>query len=215
MSWSPPLQCPAAGATQCAIIQDASGKPTIAHSTPVPTLRPGEVLVKVMAVALKPSDYKMGAAFPCPGASVGGDFSGRVVGMMPGEELCNSDGDGGDLEANTTTTTTITRYRLRVSVGDRVCGQVHDSNPADPSTGSFAEYVRAPVDLVLRVPDTVAPAAAATMGTPLLTSCLSLWGSLRLLASPAHPVEDGGGGPVLVYGGSTATGGMAIQLLKL
>lgn len=217
MSSSPPVQCPAAGATQSAIIQDATGKPTIAHGAPVPTLRPGEVLVKVVAVALKPSDYKMGAAFPCPGASVGGDFSGRVVGMMPGEELYDSDGDGGDLEANTTTTTTTTTaaHRPRVGVGDMVCGQVHDSNPADPGTGSFAEYVRAPVDLVLRVPDAVDPAAAATMGGPLLTSCLSLWGSLGLPASPAHPVEGGDGGPVLVYGGSTATGAMAIQLLKL
>lgn len=187
---SPLPQRPLAGATQSAIVQDATGKPTIVHDVPLPTLRPGEVLVKVVAVALRPSDYKMGAAFPCPGASVGGDFSGRVVGMMPGEQL-------------------------RVGIGDMVCGQVHDSNPADPGTGSFAEYVRAPADLVLRVPDAMAPAAAAAIGTPLLTSCLSLWGSLMLPASPAHPAEGGGGGPVLVYGGSTATGSMAIQLLKL
>ncbi|KAI3394644.1 hypothetical protein diail_2454 [Diaporthe ilicicola] len=182
-----------------AIIQDATGKPTIVQDAPVPALRPGDVLVKVVAVALKPSDYKMGAAFPCPGASVGGDFAGRVVDMMPGDD----DGDA---------------RNGRLRVGDMVCGQVHDSNPADPGTGSFAEYVRAPADLVLRVPDGVAPFRAATVGTPLLTSCLSLWGSaLGLSASPAHPAAEGGGlgSPVLVYGGSTATGSMAIQLLKL
>ncbi|KAK2613264.1 hypothetical protein N8I77_000187 [Diaporthe amygdali] len=189
------------GPTQWAIVQDATGKPTIVTAAPVPVLRPGDVLVKTTAVALKPSDYKMGAAFPSPGANVGGDFAGRVVDILPG-----AGDDGGDLG-------TAKRQRLRV--GDLVCGQVHDSNPADPGTGSFAEYVRAPADLVLRVPDSITPARAATLGTPLLTSCLALWGSLRLPASPASPAKDADPVPVLVYGGSTATGTMAIQLLKL
>lgn len=102
-----------------------------------------------------------------------------------------------------------------MSLGDIVCGQAHHSNPADQGTGSFAKYVRARVDLVLRVPDAVAPTAAATMGTQLPTSCLSLWGSPWLPASFAQPVEGGGGGPVLVYGGSTTEGSLAIQLLRL
>lgn len=178
-------------AVQRAILQGPAGQPTIVDNVPVPDLHPGTILVKTAAVSLNPVDYKMGRAFPSPGAVVGTDFVGQIVDMMAAK----------DCEGST------------LRVGDMVCGSVHGSNPDDHTTGSFAQYVLAPADLVLRVPDGFPLDRAATLGTPVLTSCMSLWISLAITALPESPVTDAA--PVLVYGGSTACGTMAIQLLKM
>lgn len=164
------------------------------RDAPVPALKGGTVLIKTVAVALNPSDYKMGKAFPTPGAVIGMDFSGSVVAIHP--------------HTNT-----------NLKVGDSVCGIVHGSNPAEPSCGSFAEYIAAPVEYVLRVPDTLPLKEASGLGCALLTSAVALWSpdALALTVSPKSPasVSEAANRPVLVYGGSTASGTMAIQLLKL
>lgn len=102
-----------------------------------------------------------------------------------------------------------------LSIGQLVCGMVHGSNPGDPSNGAFAEYVRARPEFVLRVPPGLAPERAAALPSGLATNLLSLWhpDALALKAGPNAPAEKPI--PVLVYGGSTATGTMAIQLLRL
>ncbi|KAI1457379.1 zinc-binding dehydrogenase family oxidoreductase [Annulohypoxylon moriforme] len=175
---------------QRAITQDANGKPKLADAVVVPPLQQGSVLVKTVAVALNPSDYKMGAAFPVKDAIIGFDFAGIV----------HSVGDGAE---------------SLFQPGDRVCGAVHGSNPAEPGNGAFAEYVRVQAGLLLRIPESLDWAGAATLGTGLATSLLAFWGpgALGLPASPDNPAADPL--PVLVYGGSTATGMLAIQLLKL
>ncbi|KAK8068345.1 polyketide synthase enoylreductase [Apiospora saccharicola] len=139
----------------------------------------------------------MGVAFPTPGAVIGMDFVGRVIKKMTMEYV----GEGENC----------------VHVGDLVCGMVHGSNPSDPTTGAFAEYVRAATSLLLRVPDGYSLETAASLGTPLLTSCLALWTSLSLPLPGETPLpsNDGPTPPVLVYGGSTACGTMAIQLLRI
>ncbi|KAI0179685.1 putative zinc-binding dehydrogenase family oxidoreductase [Hypoxylon sp. FL1284] len=181
-------------AYQRAITQDADGRPQLAERVAVPPLLPGTVLVKTVAVALNPSDYKMGAAFPTPDAIVGLDFAGTVVAAYAGEESDDA---------------------ARFAPGDRVCGAVHGSNPAEPNNGAFAAYVRAPAELLLRVPEGMDWAGAATLGTGLATAVLALWGdsALALAATPDTTAADPL--PVLVYGGSTATGSLAVQLLRL
>ena len=64
---------------QSAIVEDDHGRLVLSTDRPVPKLRPGTVLVKTTAVALNPSDYKIGAAFPSRGAIVGMDFSGHIA----------------------------------------------------------------------------------------------------------------------------------------
>ncbi|RYP05819.1 hypothetical protein DL764_003530 [Monosporascus ibericus] len=131
----------------------------------------------------------MSAFHPSPGAIIGNDFAGAVA------EIADE---------------TITELR----VGDVVLGTVHGSNPADRSNGAFAEYVRAPADLVLGVPKYLAVEEAVTLGLSLSTSVCALWaGGLGLDATPGTPATDPQ--PVLVYGASTATGAMAVQLLRL
>lgn len=151
-------------------------------------------MIKTTAVALNPSDHKMGAYFPTPGAVVGMDFAGTVVALHP------------SLPSNP----------RNINVGDRVCGIVHGSNPARLEDGAFALYIRARPELLLRVPASVPLEHAATLCTGLSTNLLALWDpeeGLALTATPDQPAPSPF--PVLVYGGSTATGTLAVQLLRL
>ena len=176
-----------------AIIQGTCGQLIISNGIPVPEVVAGTVLIKTLAVALMPADYKMRLAFPTPGVVVGMDFVGRVA------KLFN---DG----------------RNQLSVGDTVCGAVPGSVPGQPWNGAFATYILAPADLVIRVPAHMPPLLTVSMGTPLLTCSMSLWGSLSSLGlkgTPANPASLVDSKVVLVYGGSSACGTMAIQLLKL
>ncbi|KAH7118647.1 zinc-binding dehydrogenase [Dactylonectria estremocensis] len=181
-------------ASQQAVIQNADGECIIVQDARVPKLRSGNILVKTMAVALNPTDFKMGSAFPVPGAIVGIDYVGEVI-LIDDQAA---------------------RVRPDLRVGDFVCGGVHGNNPADLDSGCFAEYVTAPADLVLRAPADVPLAQAAALGTGLTTACMVLnsFGidfDVALSASPTSGAEA----PVLIYGASTASGTMAIQLLKL
>jgi NADPH:quinone reductase-like Zn-dependent oxidoreductase len=118
------------------------------------------------------------------------DFAGTVVSIADGTET-------------------------QLKPGDAVFGGMHGSNPAAPDTGAFSEYLRADPGLLLRKPDSLEAEDAATFGTAISTCLLALWSkdSLGLEVTPENlstvPL------PVLVYGGSTATGTIAIQLLKL
>ncbi|KAI1848514.1 hypothetical protein JX265_013797 [Neoarthrinium moseri] len=175
--------------SQTVILQDAEGNPQICDGVPLPELVPGSLLVRVKAVALNPCDYKMGATFPSPGSIVGNDFAGTVVRIH-------------------------TATKTHIGMGDIVCGTVHGSNPAEHTNGAFAQYVRAPADLVLRVPIDLCIEQAATIGLGLTTAIVSLWeGGLRIGVSPTAPAATPF--PVLVYGASTSAGTMALQLLRL
>lgn len=181
---------------QTAIVQDEHGHPILNHDSPVPPLRDGCVLVKTVAVALNPSDYKMGVAFPSPGATIGTDFAGYIVAIHA-----------------------TVAASSQLSIGDAVCGISHGSNPSDHESGAFGQFVLAQADLLLRINEAWLPLSeAAALGTALFTACAALWGSLSLPAKPRlelslHEGDDGL--PVLVYGASTASGSMAVQLLSL
>lgn len=179
---------------QRAVVEDEAGQPIFAHDALVPRLQPKTLLVKTTAVAINPSDYKIGTNCPAPGAIMGMDFVGKIVQM--------------DAEA--------AELRPDLAVGDRVCGFVPGSNPAHPDNGSFAEYLRAHAELVYRVPDGMGDGEAATMGVATATAALALWHSLALPATPEAPLDSEARAPVhvLVYGASTASGTMILQLLR-
>jgi NADPH:quinone reductase-like Zn-dependent oxidoreductase len=188
---------------QCAIQQGDDGRPRFVNEAAIPSLPPGFVLVKTIAVALNPSDHKIMKNFPIQGAYIGADFSGTVVQIANGTD----EGPGtGSLK-----------------VGTMVCGAAFGFAPMHrKANGAFAEYVRARADLLLILHETsnldLQPRLlqAATLGTAISTCLLALWSSeaLGLLGTPDKPTISEKPEPVLVYGGSTATGTIALQLLK-
>lgn len=82
-----------------------------------------------------------------------------------------------------------------------------------PQSGAFAEYVTVDGGMTLKLPDDMSFEVGAGMPLRIATSAMALFHSLRLpsslLEKPAEEPFD-----VLVYGGATSTGTMAIQLLK-
>lgn len=103
--------------------------------------------------------------------------------------------------------------------GDRVAGFVHGCNLVRPESGAFAEYVLAKGDIQFRIPDFMSFEAASTLGVGLTTVGQNLYQYLQLPSPRRKPLIDGcpSDGPpetILIYGGATATGSLAIQLAK-
>ncbi|GAW27343.1 putative alcohol dehydrogenase -like domain-containing protein [Rosellinia necatrix] len=197
---------------QTAIIQsgDAAGTSstdlTISHAVPTPVLTSShDVLVRVLAVALNPTDHKMPAHFPSPGNRVGCDFCGIVV-------------------QHQNPATPLPQF-TPLKPGTRVCGGLfpYGRQTGDHATcGAFAQFVVADSRLLIRVPDAWSDLEAAALGGIGWTTAglaLSDPDALNLAGLPSRPAgpapEEGGPVPVLVYGAAAATGTMACQLLAL
>lgn len=180
--------------TQTAVIHSsasASGLPlTVSNSSPVPNIpSPHHVLVRVLAVALNPTDYKMATYYLAPNNATGCDFCGIV-------ELAGAS--------------------AALAVGTRVCSSVFPYGSHNLDNGAFAQWVVADARHMLSIPDSWSDTQAAALGAiGWMTAAMALWDpeALGLTGLPSQPVEKPV--PVLVYGGATATGLMAIQMLKL
>ncbi|MCJ1245266.1 hypothetical protein MMC30_002469 [Trapelia coarctata] len=185
---------------QTALLVASAGTYALSHTQPLPPLDPTTVLVRTRAVALNPSDAKMVDFSPATGCVGGYDFAGHVVAL--GSEACT--------------------LAPHLQIGDRVCGVVFGANPGGAQVGAFAEYVAAEAGFVLRLPDDLAWEDAAGMGVAVATVGLALYHSMGLRMPEAgkgpNSEEQTRNGEVewaFVYGGSTACGTMAIQMLKL
>ena len=154
---------------------------------PIPKLRPEYILVKVHCIALNPTDWKAVDNNASKGAICGCDYSGVV------EEV------GKDVTKS-------------FKKGDRVCGMAHGSNALNHEDGAFAEYIVAKGDVQMHVPDKMSFEDAATWGVGIATVGQAMYQALEL-PLPTSPSKEAF--PVLIYGGSTATGTLAIQFAKL
>lgn len=157
------------------------------QSVPVPKLRDDYILVRTKAVALNPTDWKHVAFLTTAGARVGCDYAGIV------EEVGSKVTNG-------------------LKKGDRVAGFAHGGNEVNHDDGAFGETITAKGDLQIKIPENISFEEAATLGVGISTVGQSLYQSLEL-PLPTEPAKESF--PVLVYGGSTATGSLAIQYLKL
>lgn len=173
--------------TQKAIIVTEPKKEGLVTDRPIPKLRDDYILVKTVSVGLNPTDWKHIAYLSPPGVLVGCDYSGIV------EEV----GKG---------------VKKQFKKGDRICGFAHGANAVQPEDGSFAEYIVVKGDLQMKIPEHMSFQDAATLGVGINTVGQALYQSLKL-ALPTEPIKDAT--PILIYGGSTATGTMAIQFAKL
>ena len=163
------------------------GKEAKVVDRPLPKPRSKFVGVKVNTVALNPTDWKHIKGMNKPGLLVGCDFAGTV----------EKTGEG---------------YETKWNVGDRICGFVHGGNSLNPEDGAFAEHIVAGADLAFPIPDHWTDEQACTFPLGALTCGQGLFQELGL-ATPDKPTSSSE--PVLIYGGSTATGALGIQLLKL
>lgn len=189
--------------SQNAVIVQNEYRHVFSHSRSIPTLTPASILVKVMAVAINPVDAKLVDIHgPSLNDCVGGyDFSGYIIAI--GSEVVQQ------------------HFRIR----DRVAGIVLGNNPLRPDVGAFCEYVLADPRFLLKQRDTMSFEEGATLGVAVATAGIALYQSLELKISldrrfltskesseEFHPTQQEW---VLVIGGSTASGTMAIQMLKL
>ncbi|PWY85926.1 GroES-like protein [Aspergillus heteromorphus CBS 117.55] len=169
-----------------AIVLTTPPTPSLVLDHPFPPLRDGCIRVQVISVALNPTDWKAGHRSPA-GVAVGCDYAGIVEEVGPG----------------------VTKpFR----VGDRVCGSVFGCNPKYPAEGAFAEYGVAIADTQMAIPDRLGFQEAATLGVGIITVGQALYQSLKM-APPEAPLTQPQ--PILIYGGSSATGTLAIQYAKL
>ncbi|KAI9925440.1 hypothetical protein AWENTII_012916 [Aspergillus wentii] len=174
-------------ATQQAIIVQGPKKAALVNNAPIPKLRDDYILVKTVAVALNPTDWKHIDFIPCTGSLVGCDYSGIVEAV------------GKDVKKS---------FRK----GDRVAGLVHGCNASQHQDGSCAEYIVAKGDLQIHIPDAMSFEDAATLGVGISTVGQSLYQTFQL----PFPLETEDDPPsILIYGGSTATGSIAVQMAKM
>lgn len=176
--------------TNTAIVGLEDGSLGLRHDVPLPELEDDMLLVRNRAVALNPIDTKMVGILGTPDAVAGMDFAGEVIAIG----------------ANVKTA-------VPIRVGDRVCGAVPGMHSLTPRVGAFATVVGSPDVTTIKIPDAMSFEEGASLGSGLGTIGLALFRSLDVPGTPDSPAET----PVdvLVYGGSTATGTLAIQLLKL
>ncbi|KAF4878305.1 Trans-enoyl reductase ccsC [Colletotrichum siamense] len=182
--------------SQTAVVQSKKGFAEsslpliIAHSRPMPPdlPTPHHVLVRIEAVGLNPTDFKMTTHFFMEDNAVGCDFCGTVVDAEP---------------------------EATHQVGTRVAGAEFPYRPNNPNNGAFSEYIVVDSRHLLRVPGSMPSLQAAGLGAiGWGTAALAIADpeALNLAALPSKPAKKAQ--PVLVYGGATATGLMAIQMLK-
>ncbi|KAL4879197.1 GroES-like protein [Aspergillus karnatakaensis] len=166
----------------------ALGEGAQVKDVPIPTTTEDEVLVKVLAVALNPIDFK-GVDFLSPRNSiVGCDYAGEVVkvGTIAGR---------------------------RWKVGDRIAGFVHGG--MYPDVGAFAEYLKVDGELAWKVPEHISLGEAATYGIPAATAMLGL-SYLGIPWEDVEAGRDWGNDQpvVFIYSGGSNVGLFAIQLAK-
>ncbi|KAF3760258.1 putative zinc-binding oxidoreductase ToxD [Cryphonectria parasitica EP155] len=161
----------------------------------VPELQDDYILVRTAAVALNPTDWTTLDAAGDDGTLVGCDFAGVV-------EAVGS------------------KVTKPFKKGDRIAGFGHGGNDFNPETGAFARYIAVKGDIQMHVPDSVSFEEASTTGVGVATAGYSLYYVLNLpwpdvdnaaVAGPADTDAD----VIFIYGGSTATGTVAIQFAKL
>ncbi|KAK8849066.1 GroES-like protein [Apiospora arundinis] len=193
--------------SQTALKIKGASKVAISKNTPLPTIRSSEVLVHVACISLSPVDSKSADMSPAEGATSGTEFAGVVV--LLGNEV-NADGFR------------ASHGMKPLRIGDRVVGGIFGNNPLRRDNGAFAEYVAVPARLIWHVPADMSLTTAVALPAAIATVGLSLWQHMKLPMPDASAMLKGAAtsnkssGPwVLIHGGGTATGCMAIQVLKM
>ncbi|KNG81698.1 protein TOXD [Aspergillus nomiae NRRL 13137] len=131
--------------TQRAVVVDSPGVAALVHDRAMPKLRDDYMLVKTVAVALNPTDWKhIDNLVLESGPLVGCDYAGIVEEVGP-------------------------KVTKEFKKGDRVCGMAHGCNVSQHEDGTFAEHIVVKGDLQMKIPENLSFEDAATLGVGLIT----------------------------------------------
>ncbi|KAJ5831803.1 hypothetical protein N7474_000114 [Penicillium riverlandense] len=172
-----------------AIVKESPGQAVIT-SVPMPDVPPGYMLVQTQYVALNPADWTDIDGDEYIGCVVGLDYAGTVV--QVGKQVNRT-----------------------FEPGDRVAGISHGCNVLHPDYGGFSEYILVKADAQMKVPKTMNLEDAASMGVGVITASMGLYQQIGLPLSSLENVSNNDSEWILIYGGSSATGSLAIQFAKL
>jgi NADPH:quinone reductase len=145
---------------------------------PIPEVRRGEVRIRVRAVSFNPVDYQIREGRP---------ESNLVRSMILGRDL------SGTVDA-------VHEGVADLRVGDEVFGYVCDL----ASSGTYAEYVSVPSELIARKPASLTPEQAAAVPVAGITAGIAL-----------NKAGAGEATSVFVAGGAGGVGTFAIRLARL
>ena len=98
--------------------------------------------------------------------------------------------------------------------GDRVYAFANGIISGKPDNGSFQTYTVVPVVTTSKLPDSIDFAHGAMLPMAAATASLALFKNLGLPRPDSSSVKQGAGS-ILIWGGSSSVGSMAIQLAKL
>lgn len=167
-----------------AIVANGTGELVITTQAPLPSLEPDMLLLKNIAVAVNPVNVKLTGPMASEGATAGSNCARIIVAI------------GRD----------VPKHRFAPS--DRVCAPLPAMNPLAPNISAFSEYVGIWSDFALKVPHDMSLESAAALRISAMTISYALFRSLNIPGHPERPATKQT--MVLVYGGSTASGTMAI-----
>ncbi|KAE8130880.1 chaperonin 10-like protein [Aspergillus pseudotamarii] len=175
--------------------------PLVIKDLPIPQCAPTEVIVKVKAVATNAADWKVYEGhFPQDlpiilGCDIVGEISEvgpRVTGFNVGDKVAGY------------TQQQLTGMQSMMSTG-RVA--------SDLRHGGYQTYVPMLPRMIFKVPDSIPDEVATTFGCSFFTAATAVFRSLDF-PYPIPSSAPAGREKVLVWGGASAVGAFAIQLLK-
>jgi NADPH:quinone reductase-like Zn-dependent oxidoreductase len=184
-----------------ALILNAEEKTAEVKQVPQPLPGPGEILVKVHAIALNPIDpLYVRNPLGKSGRIVGSDFSGTVAAL------------GKDTPST-------------VQIGQRVAGFLQGACSVNERPGAFAEYLVVPWDLVWNPPNSIRLEDAAGVSLVGLTAAQAVFHRLGLPApftwteeteKVQYPETTVQGSAIhfFIYGASTSVGLLAAQFVR-
>ncbi|KAJ3066034.1 hypothetical protein HDU99_003976 [Rhizoclosmatium hyalinum] len=173
-----------------ALVQSVKSGPQEVKQVDVPALKAGEVLVKLEATGLNPVDYKIA-------------HYGVFIQSWP--TILGSDGAGVVVAAADDVSVP--------AIGDRVFFQAQIGNIR---SSTFQRYAAVPAVLAAPLPHSLSFEQGATLGVAGITAARALFVALQLDAPwTADVVAKNAGKTVLIWGGSTSVGHLAVQLAAL
>ncbi|KAH7065977.1 chaperonin 10-like protein [Paraphoma chrysanthemicola] len=172
-------------------ITEPKGRPLQVKEAPMPKAAKGEVVIKNHAVAVNPVDWKIqdyGIFLQKYPNILGTDVAGEVYEVGEGV--------------------------THVKKGDRVLAHAFSLVSNDPGHGGFQSYTAANALVVAKIPSSLGFNDAAVLPLAISTAAACLFKketlALPLPSSDAKPSSTGKS--VLIWGGSSSIGAVAIQL---